>query len=222
MALIIGKIAIGIVILGILVLIHELGHFIAAKACKIRVLAFSIGFGKVLLHKQIGTTDYRISAIPFGGYVKMAGEHPEDGQADHVPGPDEFPSKPVWQRAIVAVAGPLANFVSAVLMLWFMFMSGVEQPTYYDRAVVGGVADSSAAMEAGLQANDSILTMNGKPIANWNDIEDRFSMLDKQYEITLLRGGEKKQVTLVKMMSILLVLSRFIRFLWMKKEMDCS
>ena len=105
------QIMIGIVLLGILVLIHEGGHFLAAKACKIKVLSFSIGFGKVLFKFKKGDTEYRISAIPFGGYVHMAGEHPDDEQtmAD-----DEFASKPVWQRAIVVFAGPFANIVTSL------------------------------------------------------------------------------------------------------------
>jgi regulator of sigma E protease len=187
------KIILGVIVLGVLVLIHELGHFIAAKSCKIRVLAFSIGFGKVLLHKTVGETDYRLSAIPFGGYVKMAGEHPEDNRSD---APDEFPSKPIWQRAIVAVAGPLANFVSAMLMLWVMFMWGVQRPTYYDRPIVGAVADSSAARDAGLMAGDSIITMNNKRISSWNDIEDLFGMMDKRYEIAVSRDGAVERVVM--------------------------
>lgn len=187
------KIILGVIVLGILVLIHELGHFIAAKACKIRVLAFSIGFGKVLLHKTIGATDYRLSAIPFGGYVKMAGEHPED---DHTSAPDEFPSKPVWQRAIVAVAGPFANFITAMLMLWFMFMWGVERPSYYDHPLVGAVADSSAAKDAGLAVGDSVIAINKKPVKTWNDIEDIFAMMGKRYDLTVARNGTVLQLVL--------------------------
>ena len=100
---------IGIFILGILVLIHEAGHFLVAKACGIRVLSFSIGFGNILLKKTIGDTEYRIIDIPFGGYVHMKGEHPDDQQEGS---DDEFTSKPVWVRAAVALAGPTANILS--------------------------------------------------------------------------------------------------------------
>jgi regulator of sigma E protease len=109
------SIILGLLVLGFLVFIHELGHFLAAKWCGIRVLAFSIGFGNPIIKKSFKGTEYRISSIPFGGYVKMAGENPEEGR---VGAPDEFPSRPVWQRAIVAIAGPLANYVTGMLMLW--------------------------------------------------------------------------------------------------------
>ena len=187
------KIVLGVIVLGVLVLIHELGHFLAAKSFKIRVLAFSIGFGKILFHKTIGQTDYRLSAIPFGGYCKMAGEHPEDDQTN---APDEFPSKPVWQRAVVAAAGPLANFLTAMLMLWVMFMWGVERPTYYDRPLVGAIADSSAAKDAGLAVGDSIIAINNKPVATWNDIEDLFAMMGKRFDLTVARNGTVQHISL--------------------------
>ncbi len=176
----------GIIILGIMVIIHELGHFLAAKACRIRVLAFSIGFGKILFKKKIGGTEYRLSAIPFGGYVKMAGEQPDDERSG---ASDEFSSKPKWQRALVAIAGPLANYVSAMLMLWVMFMYGVDHPKYLDRPVIGFVADSSAARDAGIMAGDSIVSMNGKPIQSWDDMETQFLTGSSRYDVLLVRNG---------------------------------
>jgi regulator of sigma E protease len=180
------SIIIGIVVLGVMVIIHELGHFGVAKACGIRVLAFSIGFGKVLLKREIGGTEYRLSAIPFGGYVKMAGEQPDD---ERTGAPDEFPMRPTWQRALVAVAGPVANYVSAVIMLWVMFMYGVEHPKYYDRPLVGYVADSSAAREAGIMAGDSIVAINNKPVRSWDDMESVFLVGAARYDVELVRNG---------------------------------
>jgi regulator of sigma E protease len=180
------SIIIGVVVLGIMIIIHELGHFGAAKACGIRVLAFSFGFGKVLLKKEMGGTEYRLSAIPFGGYVKMAGEQPDD---EHTGAQDEFPMRPKWQRAVVAIAGPLANYVSAIIMLWVMFMYGVDRPIYYERPLVGFVADSSAAAEAGIMAGDSIVSMNGRPVSSWDDMENRFLTGSSTYDMLAVRNG---------------------------------
>jgi regulator of sigma E protease len=188
-------IILGIIILGIMVIIHELGHFGAAKACGIRVLAFSIGFGKVLLKKEMGGTEYRLSAIPFGGYVKMAGEQPDD---EHTGSPDEFSARPKWQRAVVAVAGPMANYISALIMLWIMFMYGVEHPKFYDRPLVGFIADSSAAYEAGVMAGDSIVSMNGKPIASWDDMENIFLAGSSKYDVVLVRNGTPQRCLIRK------------------------
>ncbi|MBN2037063.1 MAG: RIP metalloprotease RseP [Chitinispirillaceae bacterium] len=182
------SVILGIFILGIMVVIHELGHFIAAKAFRFKVLAFSIGFGKALLKKTIGETEYRLSAIPFGGYVKMAGENPEE---DREGAPDEFQMKPKHQRAIVAVAGPLANFVSAIFMLWIMYMYGVNHPTFYGRSIIGYVADSSAAKSAGLAAGDSIVSVNGKAIGSWDDLEELFLTGSKTYVLSIVRDGKR-------------------------------
>jgi regulator of sigma E protease len=189
------SVIIGIFILGIMVMIHEFGHFIAAKAYKFRVLAFSIGFGKVLLSKKIGETEYRLSAIPFGGYVKMAGENPEEEREGS---PEEFQMKPKRQRAVVAVAGPVANFISAMLMLWIMFMYGVNHPTFYERPLIGYVADSSAAKDAGLEAGDSIVSINGKAVSSWDDFEDLFMTGTKRYEMTVVRNGASLAKTIEK------------------------
>ena len=184
---------IGIIVLGVLVFIHELGHFLVAKWCGIKVLAFSLGFGTPIFKKTVGDTEYRISAIPFGGYVKMAGENPEDEREN---APDEFQSKPVWQRALVAVAGPAANFVFALLMLWVVFMWGVDRPLYYEHPILGAVSDSSAAQKAGLKAGDSLITINGKQIETWDDIENIFVQQEQQYSITYSRNSDIYNTTI--------------------------
>ncbi len=180
---------IGLFVLGVLVTIHEAGHFVAAKACGIRVLSFSLGFGPVLIKKVIDKTEYRISAIPFGGYVHMAGENPDEMSAA-VEG--SFTSKPVWQRAIVAVAGPAANIITAFLFLLIMFITGVPEANYLSRPVVGAVADSSAAQIAGIAAGDSILSINGKLTKNWSDVQECFGVQGGNYTITMLRKGAAK------------------------------
>jgi regulator of sigma E protease len=183
------SVILGIIVLGILVFIHELGHFLAAKSCGIRVLAFSLGFGNPLFKKTIKGTEYRISAIPFGGYVKMAGENPED---EHHGTPDEFQSKPVWQRMIVALAGPFFNYVSAILMLWIMFIAGTERPLYMERPVVGAVKDSSIALNAGLLPGDSIIAINQKTIDDWEAVENAFAQQERIYTIEYLRSGKPR------------------------------
>jgi regulator of sigma E protease len=166
------QVVIGLIILGILVLIHELGHFLVAKACRIRILAFSVGFGKPLVKKKIGETEYRLGSIPFGGYVAMSGEHPEEGDQ---PMPGDFNTKPVWQRALVALAGPSSNFLFSIIFLWVMFIIGVEKPIYLNRPVVGAVADSSFAKEAGVLPGDSIIAINGRRTVNWEDVQTALS-----------------------------------------------
>jgi regulator of sigma E protease len=185
--------AIGLVVLGILVLVHELGHFLAAKSFGIRVLAFSIGFGKPVFSKTVGETEYKISLIPFGGFVSMSGEHLEDKP---VVEPGDFTSKPKWQRAVVAIAGPASNFIFAMLCLYVAFLVGVNEPLYLKRPIVGAVADSSAAQSAGLLPGDSIVAMNRKPVTTWEDVERQFSMRQAQYDITFVRNGVTSAATL--------------------------
>lgn len=192
--MIVLMIVLGIFILGIMVLIHEAGHFFAAKSFGVNVMAFSIGFGKVLLKKKYGETEYRLSAIPFGGYVKMAGENPDEDRSDSA---DEFQNKPIWQRAVVAVAGPAANFLSAIVMLWVMFLYGVDRPSYLEYPIVGGVSDSSAARNAGIVSGDSVVRINGKVVSSWEDMENAFMTPLKRFEITIVRDGRSVSVPLV-------------------------
>jgi regulator of sigma E protease len=184
---------VGVVILGILVLVHELGHFFAAKSCGIRVLAFSIGFGKPLLKKTIGETEYRLSAVPFGGYVSMAGEHPEEKP---IVEPGDFTAKPIWQRAFVAIAGPVANYLFAMVCLYFVFILGIKTPVYMLRPVIGDVADSSSAQRAGFLPGDSIIAINGKRVSNWEDIQRILSLQEQRNEIAFARGIETKSLIL--------------------------
>ena len=116
-----------VLVLGFMIFIHELGHFMAAKFFGVRVLVFSLGFGKRLLHITRGDTDYRISALPFGGYVKMAGDDPsETRQGD----PGEFLAKPRWQRFVVVVMGPAMNILLALLLLTCLYKFHFQKPAY--------------------------------------------------------------------------------------------
>ena len=188
------SIVLGVLVLGILVFVHELGHFLAAKWCGINVITFSLGFGSPLISKTWKGTEYRISAIPFGGYVKMAGENPEEQREG---APDEFSSKPIWQRAVVAIAGPASNYIIALLMLWFVFMWGVERPLYYQHPIVGAVADSSAARQAGLMAGDSLVSVNGKNIKTWEDIETAFAQQERTYSFVFIRDNQRNTAEMI-------------------------
>ncbi|MCL2688878.1 MAG: RIP metalloprotease RseP [Chitinispirillia bacterium] len=187
-------IVVGLVILGILIFVHELGHFLAAKACRIRVITFSLGFGPALIKKQIGETEYRISAIPFGGYVKMAGESSEN--EDVKGNKEEYLSHPVWQRAVVAAAGPLFNMVFAFLFLWIANVYGIEKPRFMDDTTVGAVIDGSVAQRAGFIPGDSIISINNNAIRSWDDIQKIFLYGEKNYLVMISRGGEILELNL--------------------------
>src|SRR6186713_3673327 len=128
-------------VLGVLVFVHELGHFLLARWNGIRVLTFSLGFGPKLLKVTRGDTEYCISAVPLGGYVKMAGESPDDPRSG---APDEFLSKTKWERFQVLIMGPVMNIVLAVVVLAIVLAQGAEMPAYLDQSpVVGAVGANS-------------------------------------------------------------------------------
>lgn len=187
------QILLGLFVLGILVIIHELGHFLFAKLFKVRVLTFSVGFGKPLLTWRLGETEYRISSIPFGGYVHMAGEHPED---EHEQQPYEFGAKPIWQRAVIAVAGPAFNYVSALAFLWIAFVAGVERPLYLNSTLVGAIAPNSPAALTGIEPGDRILAVDGTRVNSWDAIDDMFGKLKDTLLLAMQRGDSSFVVAL--------------------------
>src|SRR5687768_15700134 len=140
------------VILGPLIFFHELGHFAVAKWLGIRVEVFSLGFGKRIWGFRRGNTDYRLSALPLGGYVKMAGENIGDERQG---APDEFLSHPKWHRFLVAVAGPVMNIIIALLIPAVMAMVSVKALEYKEQApVITGTLAGSSAAAAGIQPGD--------------------------------------------------------------------
>ncbi len=156
------------VVLGVMILVHELGHYAAAKAFGVRVDVFSIGFGKRLVGFRRGDTDYRISALPLGGYVKMAGENPLESRTGS---PDEFMSHPRWQRFVIALAGPVMNIVLAIVLLTVVNMVHYERPEFFDQpAVVGWVLDNSPAAKAGIEQGDRIARIDGVHNPTWEDV----------------------------------------------------
>jgi regulator of sigma E protease len=154
------------IVLGIMVLVHEWGHFIVAKSFGVRVEIFSIGFGTRLWGYKRGDTDYRLSALPLGGYVKMAGDNPlEDRKGD----PDEFLSKPRWQRVLIALAGPAMNIVLSVILVAGIYMRGSKQPAFLDRPMdLVGVLQDSPAQKAGLLPGDHVVSVNGVNNPTWD------------------------------------------------------
>ena len=159
--------------MSLLVFVHELGHFSAAKLCGVRVLAFSIGFGKKLLKIHRNGTVYCISAIPFGGYVSMAGENPELSREN--PKSDDFFVQPIWKRALIAFAGPAFNVVFAFFLLTGIYMLGNPEPVS-DKLVVGIVEPGSAAEEAGIANGDTIFTVDGKKSNGWEKLREEMGI----------------------------------------------
>ena len=155
-------------VLGVLVFVHELGHFLLARRHGVRCLTFSLGFGPKLLQTKRGDTVYCISAIPLGGYVKMAGESPEDEREGK---DDEFLSKSKWQRFQILIAGPAMNIILAVVVMTVVLYQGAQIPAYEDQPpVVGSVAEDSPAEAAGIRLGDRILSVAGRQVDTWDEL----------------------------------------------------
>jgi regulator of sigma E protease len=182
-----------IIFIGVLIFFHELGHFVVAKLCGIKVLRFSFGFGPRLFGVQRGETDYCVSAFPLGGFVKMVGEVPgvEIPAADL---PRAFSSKPLWQRTLVVLAGPVANLVLA----WGVYF-GINLGTRpFIEARVGGVAVGEPAELAGVRPGDRILAVNGEAIGDWEEMRTHIAdQPGAHLRLTLERGGETREVEVV-------------------------
>jgi len=178
-----------VVILGFMILIHEFGHYAVAKWLGVRIEVFSIGFGKRLLGFRKGDTDYRISAIPLGGYVKMSGENPMD---DRTGDPAEFMSHPRWHRFLIAIAGPAMNIMLAIFLLVCVFMVHYEYPAVYDEpTVIGWVMQGTAAAKAGLQPGDRIVGIAGIRNPTWEQVDTREALSPGQpLEVSVERDGQ--------------------------------
>ncbi|HVO59797.1 MAG TPA: RIP metalloprotease RseP [Terriglobales bacterium] len=183
-------------VLGFMILIHEFGHYAAAKYFGVRVEVFSIGFGTRLLGFRKGETDYRIAAIPLGGYVKMSGENPMDERTGD---PGEFLSHPRWQRFVIAFAGPAMNIMLAVVLLTVVYMVHYEYPSYLNQpAVIDGVKQESPAAKAGLQAGDRVVKVDGIENPTWEQLQPRVWLSPNQpLTVTIQRGNETFQKTIV-------------------------
>jgi regulator of sigma E protease len=185
-----------VVILGFMILIHEFGHYAVAKLLGVRVEVFSIGFGKRLLGFRKGDTDYRISAIPLGGYVKMSGENPMDERTGD---PAEFLSHSRWHRFLIAIAGPTMNIMLAILLLTSVYMVHYEYPVFMDKAaVIDGVRANSAAAQADLQPGDRIIKIDGITNPTWEQVQPRVMISPNQpLAVTIQRGDTVLEKTIV-------------------------
>ncbi len=183
-------------VLGVLIFVHELGHFLMARRIGVRVLTFSLGFGPKLLNIKRGDTEYCISAIPLGGYVKMAGENPEDSRTG---AQDEFLSKGKWQRFQVLVMGPVMNLMLALVVMAVVLYQGAPVPTYEQLpVVVGTFSEGSVAAKAGMQAGDRIVSVDGKAVATW----DQFWMAvvpkaKRDVALGYVRDGQPGQLSVI-------------------------
>jgi len=185
-----------LVLIGVMILVHELGHFMVARFFDVRVEVFSIGFGPRLFGRRGRETDFRVSAIPFGGYVRMAGEQPGDQAADD---PRAFLSKPRWQRMLIAFAGPAMNVVLAVSLLTGMFLFKYPKPVASDfTAVIGHVSPNSPAAKAGLREGDRIVRIDDIVNPNWDDVTIReISSANRPLQLEIERAGRRFNVTVV-------------------------
>jgi regulator of sigma E protease len=206
-------------VLGVMILVHEWGHFIAARIFGVRVDVFSIGFGPRLFGWKRGATDYRVSALPLGGYVRMAGQDPSEIDSAHstsIPGsekdktydpqsqavvkgaPDELMSKPRWQRALISFAGPFVNLIFPILLLTVYFVAiGIPYPSYQDQPVqVTAVPANSPAATAGLHAGDKVVALDGEQNPNWEQAEKVLTKLapDSKLSMEVEQAGVRRSL----------------------------
>jgi regulator of sigma E protease len=196
-----------LIVIGILIFAHELGHFLAARLMRVKVLKFSLGFGPKLIGRTVGETEYLISAFPLGGYVKLLGEEGEekDSEGNVIPmSPEDraraFAVQPVWKRAVIVGAGPFFNFVLAYVIFTVILAAGYNLyvPKYESLLpVIDKVAEDSPAMAAGLQSGDKIVTIRGKEVSTWSQMTEIIQgSPDETLEIEVDRGGRIVPLTL--------------------------
>jgi regulator of sigma E protease len=194
-----------IVLIGIMVVVHEFGHFAVAKLCKVRVEAFSFGFGPRLFGIKYGDTDYKVCLLPLGGFVKMTGESPEQNleapgapTETHVDDPGAFTSHPRWQRMLIGVAGPAANFVLAFVLMFIYFAYINEVPAYEVKtATVEWVKNNSAASQAGVEPGDVVRHFDKADNPSWEKVYERLALNPNQtLPLTVDRGGRVLQLAL--------------------------
>ncbi|WP_413292211.1 RIP metalloprotease RseP [Bdellovibrio sp. HCB185ZH] len=180
-----------VILLGILIFVHELGHFLVARWCGVRVEVFSLGFGKKILKYKKGDTTYALSIVPLGGYVKMFGEQPGENISEE----DKkvsFTHKTVWQRIAVVLAGPLMNFFFAILVLGIVALVGEDAKM----PILGDINPKSAAYEAGFRSGDKVISINDKQIATWEEIQKTLSLKQEQdlhLDVVVQHQGSQEQ-----------------------------
>jgi regulator of sigma E protease len=182
-------------VLGVLVFVHELGHFLAAKRVGIRVLKFQLGFNPTVVSFRRGDTEYGVGALPLGGYVKMAGDNPDDVPTGRN---DEFLAKTKWQRFQVLIMGPAMNLILAFLLTAVVLYQGVEMPVFLDQPVViGAVKPDSPGAKAGLRPGDRVIAVADRDVDNW----EQFSIAigtkpNREVSLKFLRDGRQQQIAI--------------------------
>ena len=196
-----------IIPLGFIIFIHELGHFYAAKRCGIKVNTFSLGFGPKLIGFQRDETEYRISLLPFGGYVQMEGENPNEQTGTQ----GEFASASISNRAFVVAAGPAVNLLFGILVYWFVFATGINADSARliggltgvslgekEAIQIGWVADDGPGAVGGLMPGDAIVSINGDPISHWAMFQTRiFTSANRPLDLVVERDGERKILSVI-------------------------
>ena len=180
---------ISLLVLSFLIFFHELGHFLFARLFGVKVERFSIGFGKVVLSKTVGGTEYALSAVPLGGYVKMKGQDDADPTKISTD-PDSYNMKPAWQRILILLGGPLFNFLLAFILYYFIALMGAN--AY--RPVIGFVQKESPAAEAGLKPGDRIIAIDDKKIKTWDQISEVITHSPGAVELLVDSNGTLKDL----------------------------
>ena len=190
-------------VLGVLVFVHELGHFLAAKRVGIRVLKFQLGFNPTIVSFRRGDTEYSIGALPLGGYVKMAGENPDEVELDDqgrvIRRSDEFMSKTKWERFQVLIMGPVMNLITAVLLTALVLYQGTDIPIYQEQVpVVGAIADGSAASKADVKVGDRILSVADRSVETWEQFAIAIGTRpDRDVRLGILRDGQEISTSVI-------------------------
>jgi len=183
----------GVALLGLVIFVHEFGHFLAAKLRGVRVTRFSMGFGPAMLSMTRGETEYRVAWFPLGGYVQMAGDSPgEDGSMPG--GREEFLSHPWAGRLFIAVAGPIANLLAAFVVMVSVGLVGVRYPDYASR--LGATPDTSQAFQAGLREGDRVVEVGGRPVKSWIEIFTKSERQPKDRPLRMLVEREPGRVSI--------------------------
>jgi regulator of sigma E protease len=182
-----------ILVLGALIFFHELGHFLVAKSFRIGVRTFSLGFGPKLLAYSTSDTEYRISAVPLGGYVQLVGESPDAELPTGYSDKSSFSLRPAWQRMLVVGAGPVFNFLLAWVIYACIFMALGQQAML---PTIGEVQEKTPAAEAGLKAGDRVVSINGREVEYWHDMAQRIRKSGgRTLQMTLVRDATRVRVT---------------------------
>ena len=172
-----------IAVLGVLIFIHELGHFLAARHVGVKVEAFSIGFPPTAWGKQVGDTEYRLSWVPIGGYVKLFGQNVDDENPDD---PTNYAAKSIFQRLYILAAGPAMNLLFALIFMPLVFLIGMDMPAYLNEPpLIQNVQQGSYAQEIGIRANDEILAVNGTYVKTWGELHSELAKVSTEETLTM-------------------------------------